>query len=70
MNSEIEEINVDEIVMPGWTVIRDECISEGQVTPDCNFIAATQGAPLVFTMRKLACGCVMIKNNDGEDIIL
>ena len=69
MNSEPEVIEADEIVMPGWTIIRDECISGGQISLDCNFVAATQGAPLVFTMRKLVCGCVMIKN-DGEDIIL
>lgn len=52
-----------------WTAIRDECVSGGQLTDDCNLVAATHGADIEVVMKKLVCGCILIPG-DAVEIIL
>lgn len=67
------EAEPSEIVTPRptreWTAIRDECVSGGQLTPDCNLVQATHGADLEVVMKKLSCGCILVPG-DAEEIIL
>lgn len=53
-----------------WTAIRDECVSEGRMTDECNLIAAAQGVGKVeVVMQKLSCGCILVPG-DAEEIFL
>lgn len=52
-----------------WTAIRDECVSGGNLTDDCNLVRATHGAPVEVVMQKLSCGCILVPG-DAEEILL
>lgn len=49
-----------------WTAIRDECVSAGELTDDCNLVAATHGGDLQVVMKKLSCGCILIPGDTDE----
>lgn len=52
-----------------WTAIREECVSGGQLTPDCNLVAAAHGAKLEVVAKRLSCGCWLVPG-DAEEIVL
>lgn len=52
-----------------WTSVRDECVSGGNLTGDCNLVQASHGGQLVVTMSRLICGCLIFPA-DTEEIIL
>lgn len=54
-----------------WTAIRGECVSGGQLTADCNLVAASQGkAEIEVVLKKLSCGCLLVPADSDEEIIL
>lgn len=52
-----------------WTAIRDECVSGGTLSDDCNLVAAAHGGDLEVVMKKLSCGCILVPG-DVEEIFL
>lgn len=74
MSDNVEVVENENYVETGkpsreWTAIRDECISGGQMTDDCNLVASTQGAKVQVVMQKLICGCILVPS-DYEEILL
>lgn len=62
--------NMEEKTSREWTAIRGECVSGGQLTEDCNLVAAAHGADLEVVMKKLVCGCLLVPSNEDGDIFL
>lgn len=53
-----------------WQVIRDECISKGQLDESCNLVAASRDlAKIEVVMKRLSCGCILVPL-DVEEIII
>jgi len=53
-----------------WTAIRDECVTGGQLTDECNLVAAAhQIAEIDVVLQKLACGCILVPA-DADEILL
>ena len=53
-----------------WETIRDECISGGGLTDDCNLVAASQGkAQLEVVYQKLSCGCILVPV-EADEVLL
>lgn len=62
-----EEANVENT--REWTAIRDECVSGGNLTDDCNLVQAAHGGQLIVRSKVLSCGCILVPG-DAEEIIL
>lgn len=52
-----------------WTAIRGECVSGGNLTDDCNLVAAAHGADLEVIQKVLSCGCILVPG-DIKEVLL
>lgn len=68
MNSETENVETPKPSRE-WTAIRDECVSGGHLTDECNLVRATHGGDLEVVQKRLSCGCILVPG-DLEEIIL
>lgn len=50
-----------------WQAIRDECVSGGAMTDDCDIVAASNGTgQLNIVAKRLSCGCWLIPVDSDE----